>query len=262
VTAVPGDEGPLRVLIVDDEPLARLRLRQLLQTLAEPAVLVVGEAGHAQACISSLAGAPADVVLLDIRMPGENGLALAEVLRRLPSPPALVFVTAHEGYALQAFELEALDYLTKPVQRDRLQQALRRVRAWQLGRGTALPPPPAASQQDAPVLVIQDRQRVLRIPLSEIVLVRAAQKRVTVTTRTREHVIDESLVDLEKRLGAGFVRVHRSTLVGRQAVRELQRRAVGAAPDEGWAVHLMPLDQWVPVSRRLLPAVRRALGAR
>lgn len=256
----------LRLLIVDDEPLARLRLRQLVQASSDPPVQVVGEAGHARGCIEVLANAEVDAVLLDIRMPGEDGLALAAALRQRPSPPAIVFVTAHEGHALRAFELEALDYLTKPVQRDRLQQALRRVQAWRNGPAAVQAPAAAKATQPAPastpsdVLVIHDRQRVLRIPMTEIVLARATQKRVTVTTLTREHVIDGSLNDLEQRLGDGFVRVHRSTLVARHAARELQLRAPGATPDEGWAVHLMPTDLWVPVSRRLLPAVRRALG--
>jgi two-component system, LytTR family, response regulator AlgR len=270
VSLALGTEAPLRVLIVDDEPLARLRLRQLVQACSDPPVQVVGEAGHARACVEFLAGEDVDAVLLDIRMPGDDGLALAAVLRQRPRPPAIVFVTAHEGHALQAFELEALDYLTKPVQRERLQQALRRVQGWRAG-AAAQPSAPAVGAWTAPartqppvaaadVLVIHDRQRVLRIPLAEIVLARASQKRVTITTLTREHVIDESLAELEQRLGDGLLRVHRSTLVARHAVRELQLRAPGATPDEGWAVRLMPADLWVPVSRRLLPAVRQILG--
>lgn len=254
----------LRVLIVDDEPLARLRLRQLLQACSDPPVQVIGEAGHARACIECLAGEDVDAVLLDIRMPGDDGLALAAVLRQRPQSPAIVFVTAHEGHALQAFELEALDYLTKPVQRERLQQALRRVQAWRSSQAVAQPQPPAAGSTlpvaPAGVLVIHDRQRMLRIPLAEIVLARAGQKLVTLSTLTREHVIDESLAELSQRLGDGFVRVHRSTLVARHAMRELKLSAPGAAADEGWSLHLMPIDLWVPVSRRLLPAVRQALG--
>lgn len=251
-------EAPLRVLIVDDEPLARLRLQQLLSQCTEPRVEVVGEAGHASQAIGWLERQTVDAVLLDIRMPGEDGLQLATRLRALPRPPAVVFVTAHAAHALQAFDLQALDYLTKPVHLARLQQALRRVAAIRM-------PVPAGAVGDADaspqVLVIQERQRMLRIPLDDIVMLQAGQKRVSLITLTREYLLDEPLADLEQRLGPRFLRVHRSTVVARHAARALVRR-LGAGGEEAWYLQVMPGDHWVPVSRRLVGPVRDALAQR
>ena len=123
----------LRLMIVDDEPLARLRLRGLLADLALP-VNVAGEAGSAAEALHLLSRGPVDAVLLDIHMPGSDGLALARRLRQCDPAPAVVFVTAHAEHALQAFEIEAVDYLTKPVRRARLEEALGRV-LQRLGRG-------------------------------------------------------------------------------------------------------------------------------
>eukprot|EP01041_Mallomonas_annulata_P034913 gene34913-57776_t len=115
------------VLIVDDELLARSRLRTLLSECSEPRVDVVGEAGNAVQAMEQIQRTGCDLVLLDIHMPGVDGMALAKTLRELAAPPAVVFITAHAEHAVQAFELEAVDYLTKPVRRERLQQALQKV---------------------------------------------------------------------------------------------------------------------------------------
>jgi two-component system response regulator AlgR len=308
---------PLRLLLVDDEALARLRLRTLLQD--EPGVELAGEAADADAALALLMrpGAPAvDALLLDIRMPGRDGLRLAAALQALPRPPAVVFVTAHAEHALRAFELRALDYLTKPVRRDRLAAALQRLREQRALQQAAQTPPMAgpvasgagsgpvvAAFQPAaePALVVTDRGRLLRVPLPEILLLQAGHKLVTLRTAAHAYVLDESLAELEQRLAAlaalvdapdappRFLRVHRSALVARHAVRALQRRELPAsaddevepgeaagtaeaaeaaetteaagpgAPAERWAVHLPALDEWLPVSRRQLAAVRAAL---
>ncbi len=256
---------PLRLLIVDDEMLARLRLRSLVLACADPRAEVIAEAADAQSAMDLLRGQSFDAVLLDIRMPGKDGMQLAGAIRLLPHPPAVVFVTANGSHALRAFELDAVDYLTKPVQRDRLAAALQRVvQRVLLRRGpllTALPTLPAALD-DVPVLVVNDRKRVLRIPVADVLVLKAELKYVTLRTAQRSHVLDDSLADLEPRLaalGAAFIRIHRNALVARHAVRELQRRADEGA-DEGWAVRVAPLDEWLPVSRRQVPAVREALA--
>lgn len=279
----------LRVLIVDDEALARLRLRSLLQE--EAGVSVVGEAADAEAALRLLragGSAPAvDVLLLDIRMPGpstqlsqHSGLHLAKALKAWPQPPAVVFVSAHGEHALAAFDLEAVDYLTKPVRRDRLQAALQRVRQ-------RLQPDRAAGVvAPAPALVITDRGRVLRLPVPELLYFKAELKYVTLRTAQHSYVLDESLSELEQRLAAlqplgasAFIRVHRNALVGLHAVRALERReGLGAAPGdsvlggdlsdtaeapetpEGWAVRVAPVDEWLAVSRRQVAAVRAALA--
>lgn len=243
----------LRALIVDDEHLARLRLRTLLQDCTEPAVQVVAEAGDANTALAWLQSHDdCDLALLDIRMPGRDGMQLAAALRSLPQPPAVVFVTAHGHHALRAFDLDAVDYLTKPVTRERMQAALRRVvlRRWPI---ESQPQP----LQDEPVLVVSDRGRVLRVPVAQVLVLKAELKYVTLRTADASHLLDDSLTDLERRLGPGFIRIHRNALVAARAVRELRRQGDG---DEGWAVRVAPIDEWLPVSRRQLPAVREALA--
>ena len=160
----------MRVLIVDDEPLARMRLRQLLDSLAPTLVTTVREAAQLPEALVALQEQPADLVLLDIGLPGRDGLQVALVLKALPQPPAVVFVTAHAEHALQAFALDAVDYLTKPVRQERLQQALQRVQQrLDLMRGQAV----VAALE--PVLVVSDRGRVLRLPVREVLYLRAEQ---------------------------------------------------------------------------------------
>lgn len=250
----------MRVLLVDDEALARLRLRSLIeQGLPELGAHVIGEAADADQTLALLRDQAVDVVLLDIQMPGRDGLRLAAALKALPQPPAVIFVTAHSDHALQAFELQATDYLTKPVMRERLRAALLRVR-----QQMRLLAEPAA---DGPALVVSDRGRVLRLPIGQVLVLKAEQKYVTLRTAAHNHILDDSLADLEPRLaelGGQFIRIHRNALVARHAIRELQLRSSGADADdaagEGWAVRVAPLDEWLAVSRRQVAAVRAALA--
>jgi two-component system, LytTR family, response regulator AlgR len=247
----------LRTLIVDDEHLARLRLRSLLQACEDPRVEVVAEAGDAQSALEWLhRGEGCELALLDIRMPGRDGMQLAAALRSLPQPPSVVFVTAHGNHAVRAFDLDAVDYLTKPVLRERLQAALRRV----VQRRWPIESQPAPLQEE-PVLVVSDRGRVLRVPVADVLVLKAELKYVTLRTAGASHLLDDSLTDLERRLGKGFIRIHRNALVAARAVRELRRHA-DEGNDEGWAVRVAPIDEWLPVSRRQLSAVREALARR
>ncbi len=250
----------MQILIVDDEPLARLRLRQLLQSLAPALATTVGEAAHLQEALTALQWQPADLVLLDIGLPGRNGLQLAADLKALPQPPAVVFVTAHAEHALQAFELDAVDYLTKPVRQDRLLAALQRVQQrLDLVRGAAVAAGAAVAE---PVLVVSDRGRVLRLPVRDVLYLRAEQKYVTLRTTHQTLILDDALSELELRLGGGFIRVHRNALVAVKAIRALQIRgaSVGAESD-GWAVRVAPVDEWLAVSRRQVAEVRAAMQA-
>lgn len=248
----------LRVLIVDDEELARLRMRSLLADCMEPAAEVVGEASTAAAALQWLTQHPCDVVLLDIRMPGLDGIQLAQRVRSLPRPPGLVFVTAHAEHAVDAFDLEAIDYLTKPVRRARLQEALTRV-AQRLGM--AAPAPVAAATDMQPAIVVNDRGSLARVPLAEVLYLKAELKYVTLRTAQHSYVLDDSLTELEGRLGEEFLRVHRNAIVARGAVRALERRVDPEEGGEGWAVRVSPTDEWLAVSRRQLSAVRDALAA-
>lgn len=245
----------MKVLLVDDEALARVRLRSLLEGLPSLQAEVIGEAGDAEEALALQQRTPADVVLLDIGMPGRDGLRLAALLSALPQAPAIVFVTAHAEHALQAFELEAVDYLTKPVRSERLLAALQRV---QRLRHTAQVGAEAVAE--VPVLVVTDRGRVLRLPVDEVLYAKAELKYVTLRTAGHGYVLDDALSDLEVRLqalGGSFIRVHRNALVARRAVRALEMR--GALAD-GWAVQVAPLDEWLAVSRRQVAAVRSALA--
>ena len=247
----------LRILLVDDEELARLRLRSLVEEGDAPRAAVVGEAANAAQAIEWLAENECDLLLLDIGMPGEDGVALATALSRRARPPAIVFVTAHAGHALDAFELNAVDYLTKPVRRARLVEALQRAAQ----RKAALAP--AAAPAEPRVIVLTELGRVVRVPLDEVLYLKAEQKYVTLRTAQRTHVLDEALSDLEARVGEDFLRVHRNALVARRALRELGRRSLAADAEDdgadGWAVRVAPVDEWLAVSRRQLPAVRDAM---
>jgi len=252
----------LKVLIVDDEDLARLRMRSLLADCAAPAAEVAGEAGSAAEALHWLAANQADLVLLDINMPGLDGLQLAERLRTSARPPRIVFVTAHATHALKAFEIDAVDYLTKPVRRARLQEALLRV-AQRLERPLpAAPPAAAGAAGEQPVLVVSDRGRVQRVPVADILYLKAELKYVTLRTLQHAYVLDDSLSDLEQRLGDAMLRIHRNALVARTAVSKLERRAPtdGEGDGEGWAVQVGATQEWLAVSRRQLTQVRELLA--
>jgi two-component system response regulator AlgR len=254
----------LKVLIVDDEDLARLRMRSLLADCASPAAEVAGEAGSAAEALHWLASASVDLVLLDVNMPGLDGLQLAERLRSLAVPPKIVFVTAHAHHALKAFEIDAVDYLTKPVRRARLQEALVRV-AQRVGHVAApAPAAPVAAPAEQPVLVVSDRGRVQRVPVADILYLKAELKYVTLRTPAHAYVLDDSLSDLEQRLGDTMLRIHRNALVARTAVTKLERRAPsdggGDGDAEGWAVQVGATQEWLAVSRRQLTQVRELLA--
>jgi two-component system, LytTR family, response regulator AlgR len=245
----------LQVLVVDDELLARSRLRTLLGDCASPPVTIAGEAGNASQAMELLRRVAFDAVLLDIHMPGADGLALAQALRALPNPPAIVFVTAHSEHAVAAFELEAVDYLTKPVRLERLQSALQKVeRVRTIAR--------AAPHSDTgpEILLIQDRGRTERVPLLEVLYFKAELKYITVRTATRSYILDASLTELEERHPGQFLRVHRNALVARRAVRALEKH-YDPEEGEGWALRLNGIDELLAVSRRQLSAVREALEA-
>jgi two-component system response regulator AlgR len=254
----------LRVLLVDDEALARLRLSGLVHDCVDPKAVVVGEAGNALQALAWLTANRCDLLLLDVQMPGRDGTQLAAELKRLEAPPAVVFVTAHAEHALQAFDLDAVDYLTKPVRRERLHAALQRV-AQRLALTPGAAPGAPAAADDGAAIMVTDRGRVLRVPLAEVLYFKAELKYVTLRTADHTYVLDEALSDLEQRLGDGFLRVHRNALVARNAVRALERRTLAGERDddsgEGWAVRMAPVDEWLAVSRRQVAAVREALVA-
>jgi len=245
----------LRALVVDDEALARSRMRTLLGDCKAPSASVEAEASNAVQAMEVLQHRALDVAFLDIHMPGVDGMALAQSLRSLPNPPALVFVTAHAEHALQAFELEALDYLTKPVRLERLQATLQKVERFMQSR-QALDP----NLDEKEVVVIQERNRTERVPVSEVIYFKAELKYITVRTAQRSYILDASLGELEDRYPDRFIRVHRNALVSRRALRALEKH-YDPEEGEGWAVRLQGVDELLAVSRRQLSTVREILAA-
>ena len=243
----------LKVLIVDDEALARARLRTLLGECTEPAASVEGEAHNAAQAMAHVQQHPVDVVLVDIHMPGADGLTLARALQALPAPPAVVFVTAYPEHAVQAFDLEVADYLTKPVRLARLQASLQKIeRLRQYKRRLGL-------DLVEEVMVIHERGRTERVPVPEVLYLKAELKYITVRTASRTYLLEASLNELEEKYKPRFLRIHRNALIARGAVRALEKHH-DLQEGEGWAVRLLGVDELLLVSRRQLAAVREVIA--
>jgi len=228
----------LRVLAVDDEPPALDELAYLLR--ADPRVGEVRTACDAVSALQELEAAPVDAVFLDIRMPGLSGLELARVLARFAEPPAVVFVTAHEGAAVDAFALRAVDYVLKPVRSDRLAEALSRLQS--AAPGSA----PPAEPEDTVAVELGGVTRF--VPLAEVRFVEAQGDYARLHTGTGSHLVRIAMSTLEQRwAAAGFVRVHRSYLVATSHITELR-----VEPGGGHAVRLGTGERstTIPVSRR------------
>jgi len=240
----------LRVFIVDDEAPSRERLKELLGDIAaEVPTSVVGEARHGVEAVELIPESEAELVLLDIKMPGMGGLEVARHLGALERAPRIVFVTAHDRHAVEAFELNALDYLLKPVRAERLAAALRRASVPEHEK--------LAKAAEAPreYLSVPERNRIVLVPVRDILFLRAEQKYVTVRTRGREHLIEEPLIALEREFAVRFVRIHRNCLVARAAIRGFER-APGEEDEAHWLVVLDGVDERLPVSRRQWPLLR------
>src|SRR4051812_568711 len=211
----------MRVLIVDDEAPARARLRSLLEEIG--GIDIVGEAGDGALAIARVLAVKPDVVLLDIRMPVMDGIEVARHLSLLPEPPAVVFATAHDEHAMQAFDAQAIAYLLKPVRREKLAAALERAERLtrpRLGAGDSVP------QTRSHVAVrVRDTLKLLRI--EDVLSFTAEQKYTTVRHVGGTDLIEDSLRALESEFGARFVRIHRNTLVATARIRALERTADG-----------------------------------
>ncbi|HTQ74898.1 MAG TPA: LytTR family DNA-binding domain-containing protein [Burkholderiales bacterium] len=249
--------SPLRVVIIDDEEPARSRMRELLEDCrAEFPHSVVGEAANGVDGLQTVTESAADVVLVDIHMPEMSGIEFARHLQVLERPPAVIFVTAHDQYAVEAFEVNALDYLTKPVRAARLLTALRKAASGTRPSRSVLESIDPAPRRH---FSVAERGRVTLVPVADVVYLRAELKYVTLRTREREHLVEESLTQIEQEFGGVFVRVHRNCLVARRRIRGFER---GAETDgeAGWSVVLEGTDEKLPVSRRQWPQVKALAG--
>ncbi|RJX30318.1 MAG: DNA-binding response regulator [Oxalobacter sp.] len=247
----------MRIFIVDDETLARDRLRMLLQDIAEQCPhQVVGDADNPQAALDGIIDATPDLVLLDVQMPGMTGIELAAHIAKLPHPPAIVFVTAHDQYALKAFDLDAVDYLLKPVRATRLAETLQRVEKLRSQKRVALPK--LARRQHFSVM---ERGRMLLVPVREVIFLKAELKYVTVRTHERDYLIEDPLIAIEEEMADVFVRVHRNALVARAAIMGFERGSMQESGStekggESWEVILRGTTERLPISRRQWPTIR------
>jgi two-component system, LytTR family, response regulator AlgR len=249
--------NPIRVVIVDDEQPARSRLRELLEDCrAELPHALAGEAATGAEGLQVVSASGADVVLVDIHMPEMSGIEFARHLQVLERPPAVIFVTAHDQYAVEAFEVNALDYLTKPVRAARLLTALKKAASGtRLTRGVLERIDPAPRRHFS----VAERGRVTLVPVSEVIYLRAELKYVTLRARAREYLVEESLTQIEQEFGAVFVRIHRNCLVARRCIRGFERGAETEG-EVGWSVILEGLDERLPVSRRQWTQVKSLAG--
>ena len=242
---------PLRVLIVDDEAPARRRLREVLaDCAAELPVDIVGEADDGLGALARLQEGRIDVVLLDIRMPGMDGIECAGHIQKLDHPTAIIFTTAYDTYACQAFELNAIDYLLKPVRAERLLRAFSK--AHSLG-SAALQSLREAHPKARTHLSVNEKGRIVLIPVEDILYLKAELKYVTIRTAVREFLMEESLTRLEEEFGEHFLRIHRNCLVARARIREIGKQP---GTDEGHFLRLEGLNERLPVSRRQYSAFR------
>ena len=250
---------PLSVMIVDDEAPARARLRDLLADVSdEQPNTVVAEAANGLLALEAIAalvgsGVNVDVVLVDIRMPTMDGIELVRHLAQLEKPPAIIFVTAYDSYAVHAFELNAIDYLLKPVRAPRLAAALHKLRQ---ARRAPAPQVLAELQQGARThLACHERGRLLLIPLADILYLKADLKYVVARTVSREYLLDESLTRLEDEFAKRFIRLHRSALVARDAIAGFEKND-GIDAETQWQAILRGIPERLPVSRRQWPLVK------
>ena len=251
----------MKILIVDDEAPARRRLRELLSDVAAAFPhSVAGEAVNGVEALALAQDLRPDVIFADMQMPRMGGLELARHLLKMDAPPAVIFVTAHDEFALEAFEVHALDYLMKPVRAERLLASLAQAGARIAARGA----PNEAALADATSearrhFSISERGRIMLVPVEEVIYLRAELKYVTVHTQGRDYLLEESLSKLEDEFVRRFVRIHRNALVAVDRIAGFEKGAVPDAEGEAgvqWLVVLKDCAEKLPVSRRQWGAVK------
>jgi len=242
-----------RILVADDEAPARSRLRDLLDEIRDQFPLaIVDEARTGKEVLATVNREKVDVVLLDIRMPEMDGMEAARHLAGMPQPPAIIFTTAFDTYAIKAFEVNAIDYLLKPIRAERLLAALGKTRSGPNVTRQALE---AAANQPRRHLSVHERGKIHLVPVADILYLRAELKYVTVRTAEREYLVEESLTHLEEEFESLFVRIHRNCLVARAAISGFERNAEES--ESGWAVVIKATGEKLPVSRRQHQVVKQ-----
>ena len=247
-SATAATPASLSIFIVDDEQPARNRLKELLGDCARQLPLrLLGEASNGHEALDQLSAMPADVVLVDIRMPKMDGIELAQHLNKLPQPPIIIFTTAYDTYAIKAFELHAIDYLLKPMRQQRLLDALLRARTAARVRNDVLQ---KIASQPRTNFSIQERGKVHLIPVEQVRYLRAELKYITVRTLEREYLIEESLSALEQEFAETFIRIHRNCLVAKNEIEGFEKLTDEHTSETHWTVKLKGVEERMPISRR------------
>ena len=239
----------MKILIVDDEALARERLEQLITEL-DPAISLL-QAENGLLALEAIGREHPDIVLLDIRMPGMDGLEVAHHIAGLATPPGVIFTTAYQEHALEAFEANAIDYLLKPIRKQRLQAALQRADIYHRARLSELRNAASSVRTHLSAIV---HGSIRLVPVEEICYLRAEQKYVVAAWPGGELLIDESLKSLETEFSARFLRIHRNALVSLQHIEHLGKDKQG-----GYYLRMRGIRDALAVSRRHLSDVRKAI---
>ena len=242
---------PLNILIADDEAPARNRMRDLLSDIEH--VAVVAEAKNGKEAIDLALQTKPDLMLLDIRMPVMDGIEAAQHAQKIEPKPHIIFTTAFDAYAIKAFDLNAIDYLLKPIRLERLQTAINKAHALKPAQIAALKP----LQKTRTHLSIHERGRVLLVPIETIIYLRAELKYITVRTVEREYLIEESLTNLEAEFGERFIRLHRNCLVAPPFIAGYEKR-LNQDNEAQWVALLKGINETVTISRRQQHLIRQA----
>jgi two-component system, LytTR family, response regulator AlgR len=237
----------LKILIVDDEAPARKRLNELLADIADGNgnLIVVGEARNGKEALDMASETSPNLLLLDIRMPVMDGIEAAGHLQKIDPAPAIIFTTAFDGYAIQAFDMNAVDYLLKPIRLERLQMAINKARALIPAQLEALKP----LQPQRNYFSVIERGRVILVPVAEVIFLRAELKYITVRTKEREYLIEDSLTAIEQEFGERFLRLHRNCLVAQASISGYEKRQ-DAEGESRWVALLKDVPDTIAVSRR------------
>lgn len=238
----------MKCLIVDDESLARARLKAILTEVSDEFNII--ESDNGRDALAKCNDYEPELVFLDIRMPGMSGMEVAHYLTKCKNPPAVVFTTAYNEFALEAFDANAIDYLLKPIRRDRLKTALSKLRPLTPEKQEHLP-----IEEPRQNFALTEKGKIRLVPLDDVIYFRADSKLVRLRTVDGEHVISEVLNSLEEELGDKFIRIHRNALVSKAHIDGLTKNeSIGK-----WVVHFKTVDETLEVSRRQTTHVRRWL---
>lgn len=242
----------MNVLIVDDEQLARQRLRKMLSDTN--GYQIIGEAETGEDALRKTQASQPDVVLMDIRMPGMDGIEAASYISRMDKPPAIIFTTAYSEHALKAFETHAIDYLLKPIKQSRLEAALDAAKRMNKAQLSKLREDETEGAREK--ICVKNRGSLELIPVEDIIYFKADQKYVTLRTADQEYLIEESLKTLEQEFSFQFIRIHRNALVAHQMLHGLSKNKEGHA-----CLVFNEVDDLLEISRRHLPQIRKRLKA-